>query len=165
MVDSYVYTCEVDGIVRYVGKGRGNRVNSHMTALSTGYWCRTNRFYSNLDRAVREGCTVTFQKIVEDLTGDEAVSTELEVIKNYPRDQLWNTKFDGHPRITDEKYRSRLSAAQFDNWDDGRRVRMSATMRDKWTDPDYRRRRAEAFSRPEVKERQSLAMRARYSNG
>lgn len=96
----YVYTISVDEIVRYIGKGKGLRLYSHMKEvrhrLNREFKLRSigSRFQQNLTRAVLSGAKVVEQVLVEDLTEKEAYKLEYEKLREYvyagKRDQLWN---------------------------------------------------------------------------
>jgi hypothetical protein len=96
----YVYTISVDGVVRYIGKGKGLRLYSHMKEVR----CRMNRHFKlqnigsrlqqNLTRAVLSGAKVVEQVLVDNLTEKAAYKLEHEKLRTYvfagKRDQLWN---------------------------------------------------------------------------
>ena len=96
----YVYTISVDGVLRYIGKGKGPRLYSHMREvryrLNRFFKLRNigSRFQQNLTRAVLSGAKVVEQILVDDLTEKEAYKLEYEKLREYvyagKRDQLWN---------------------------------------------------------------------------
>jgi hypothetical protein len=98
--DYYVYTIGVSDVVRYIGKGKGLRLYSHMKEVRN----RLNRDYKlgnigsrlqrNLTEAVISGAMVVEQIIVDNLTEKEAYKLEYEQLREYvlagKREQLWN---------------------------------------------------------------------------
>lgn len=76
---AYVYTIIVDGTVRYIGKGTGLRLRTHViNAKCTAARCgrRTAHLHPRLHRklveAIRAGATVVERVIVSGLSDDEA---------------------------------------------------------------------------------------------
>jgi hypothetical protein len=96
----YVYTISVDDIVRYIGKGKGLRLYSHMKEvghrLNRNFKLRSigSRFQQNLTRAVISGAKVVEQVLVDGLTEKAAYKLEYEKLREYvyagKHDQLWN---------------------------------------------------------------------------
>jgi hypothetical protein len=96
----YVYTISVGGVVRYIGKGRGLRLYSHMKEvrhrLNRNFKLRSigSRFQQNLTRVVISGAKVVEQVLVDELTEKAAYKLEYEKLREYvyagKRDQLWN---------------------------------------------------------------------------
>jgi hypothetical protein len=96
----YVYTISVDDVVRYIGKGKGLRLYSHMKEvrhrLNRNFKLRRigSRFQQNLTRAVISGAKLVEQVLVDNLTEKAAYKLEYEKLRAYvfagKRDQLWN---------------------------------------------------------------------------
>ena len=96
----YVYTISVDDVARYIGKGKGLRLYSHMKEvrhrLNRNFKLRSigSRFQQNLTRAVISGAKVVEQVLVDELTEKAAYKLEYERLREYvcagKRDQLWN---------------------------------------------------------------------------
>jgi len=96
----YVYSIRVDGIVRYIGKGKGLRMYSHMKEVRD----RLNRdfklknigsfFQRKLTEAVMQGAEIVEELLVEGLTDKDAYQVEHDKLKEFvfdgKRDQLWN---------------------------------------------------------------------------
>jgi hypothetical protein len=96
----YVYIISVDDVVRYIGKGKGLRLYSHMKEVR----CRMNRGFKlqnigsrlqqNLTEAVLSGANVIEQVLVDNLTETAAYELEYDKLREYvlagKRDQLWN---------------------------------------------------------------------------
>ena len=98
---AYVYAILVDGIVRYIGKGRNGRLYAHLieakrTAARSGAKTASlhPRWRRNLVQAVRAGSEITESVIGCGLTDEEAYRLESKIIADFHRfqtDQLWNT--------------------------------------------------------------------------
>ena len=98
---SYVYEIRIDGVVRYIGKGRNGRIYSHLIdAKRTA--SRSDLKISNLSphfrkmlvSAVRRGLNITEKIISSKLTDAEAYKMEWQMIWDYHKrhaGQLWNT--------------------------------------------------------------------------
>jgi hypothetical protein len=107
----YVYEIRVDGVVRYIGKGRNGRIYSHLidakrTASRPGVKIRnlSPHFRKMLVSAVRRGLIIAENMVAPNLTDGEAYKVEQEMIGNYHKQyagQLWNTIDE---RFMDPKY-------------------------------------------------------------
>jgi hypothetical protein len=97
----YVYEIRVDGVVRYIGKGRSGRIYSHLidakrTASRSGVKIRNlfPHFRKMLVSAVRRGSKIAEKIVASNLTDGEAYRMEWQMIWNYHKHhagQLWNT--------------------------------------------------------------------------
>ena len=97
----YVYEIRVDGVVRYIGKGRNGRIYSHLidakrTASRSDV--RTlnisPHFRKMLVMAFRRGSSITEKIVAANLTDSEAYTIERKIIGTYHKHragQLWNT--------------------------------------------------------------------------
>ena len=97
---AYVYQVVVDGVVRYVGKGRDGRVYSHLIAARRVAGRSRDSIQSfpflrqKLVEAVRHGALIEETILVCNLADDEAYRTEQQTIGTYHKQhpgQLWNT--------------------------------------------------------------------------
>ena len=98
---AYVYAVLVDGVVRYVGKGRNRRMYSHLIeATRSAARCAPNtsglspRVHRKLVEAVRARSRVTESVIVSGLTDKAAYRLERWIISEFHKHragQLWNT--------------------------------------------------------------------------
>jgi hypothetical protein len=98
-VGYYVYTISVAGVVRYIGKGKGQRLYSHMkevrSRLKRDFRLRSiGRMQRNLTKALLSGAQVIEQVLIDGLTEKEAYKLEYDKLREYvfagKRDQLWN---------------------------------------------------------------------------
>ena len=107
----YVYEIRIDGVVRYIGKGRNGRIYSHLidakrTASRPDVKIRnlSPHFRKMLVSAVRRGLIIAENMVASNLTDGEAYKIEQEMIGNYHKQyagQLWNTIDE---RFMDPKY-------------------------------------------------------------
>jgi hypothetical protein len=99
-VGYYVYTISVAGVIRYIGKGKGQRLYSHMKEVRSRLK-RDFRIQSigsilqrNLTKAFLSGAKVIEQILIDDLTETAAYKLEYDKLRDYvfacKRDQLWN---------------------------------------------------------------------------
>jgi hypothetical protein len=96
----YIYSITVDDIVRYIGKGKGLRLYSHMKEvrcrITRGFNLQNTapRFQQNPTKAVLAGAKVTEEVLVDSLTEPQAYKLEYDKLRDYvfagKRDQLWN---------------------------------------------------------------------------
>ena len=99
-VGYYVYTISVAGVVRYIGKGKGLRLYSHMkevrSRLKRDFRLQSigSRLQRNLTKAFLSGAKVIEQILIDDLTETAAYKLEHDKLRDYvfagKRDQLWN---------------------------------------------------------------------------
>ena len=98
-VGYYVYTISVAGVVRYIGKGKGPRLYSHMkevrSRLKRDFRLRNiGTMQRNLTKAFLSGAQVIEQVLIDGLTEKEAYKLEYDKLREYvfagKRDQLWN---------------------------------------------------------------------------
>lgn len=127
LVGAYVYAIYVDGIVRYIGKGRRYRMIDHMRFAreiirrrAAGEKVRANRVYNKLAKAIVTGAEIKPLVIVCGLSDADAFERERLEIAAAPAGQLWNLK-------------------------EGGAAGDPALMRALWADPDHRRRFSEAI--------------------
>ena len=96
----YVYTISVADVVRYIGKGKGVRLYSHIkevrSRLNRDYKVENigSRLQQNLTKAVISGAKVMEEVLMDDLTEPAAYKLEYDKLREYvlagKRDQLWN---------------------------------------------------------------------------
>jgi hypothetical protein len=108
---SYIYAIVVDGIVRYIGKGRNGRMYTHLIeANRTSARCPANtahlspRMHRKLVEAVRAGSQITETVITSGLSDRATYQLESRIIGEFHKlrpGQLWNTIDE---RFLDPKY-------------------------------------------------------------
>lgn len=91
MAAAYVYAITVDGVVRYVGKGRRYRLREHTriarflnSGREAGKRIRTNRFYNRLAAAIRSGADIGEIVFADGLSDEDAFQLEKERIASFP---------------------------------------------------------------------------------
>src|SRR4051812_49010065 len=98
-VGYYVYTITVADVVRYIGKGKGQRLYAHMkevrSRLKRDFRLRNiGTMQRNLTKAFLSGVQVIEQVLIDNLTEKEAYKHEYDKLREYvfagKRDQLWN---------------------------------------------------------------------------
>ena len=97
---AYVYAILIDGMVRYIGKGRNGRMYSHLidakrSAIRCGRSTKhlTPRLHRRLVEAVRSSADIKEKIIVAGLTDRQAYRLENRLIAEFHKlwtDQLWN---------------------------------------------------------------------------
>lgn len=101
LIGAYVYALTVDGVDRYIGKGRKYRVVDHLSrikAYATGsphYGGRHIPAYIPLGAALSQGAVIDYRIILNSLSDDEAWLAERLLIQTYPDGQLWNAVAGG----------------------------------------------------------------------
>lgn len=158
MPKAYVYQIEVDGIVRYVGKGTGDRVQRHIGKAKRinvmregGAKVRTTPFHNKLAKALREERLITSTIVASDMADDAAFAMEIELIAQFPVEQLWNlrsggegfTSADMHRLWSDPEFRNKVSAAiRTGQQTTVCKALMSTASKKRWEDAAYRKRRS-----------------------
>jgi len=117
-IGSYVYAIVVDGVVRYIGKGRNGRMYTHLIeAKRTSARCPADtahlgpRMHRKLVETVRAGSQIIETVITSGLTDRAAYRLESRMIGEFHKfraGQLWNTIDE---RFLDPRYLP-------DEWDD-----------------------------------------------
>lgn len=109
MSTPYVYELYVDGVLRYIGKGRGQRRDFHAWYAnhinyqrSIGKKVLTTKFYNRLAKAIREGAQVSTRIIRYYSTDEAAFAGEIYYIAKATG--LWN-KYGGGQGVTSEEAR------------------------------------------------------------
>jgi len=144
----YLYEILVGGIVRYIGKGCGERAKEHertarriIELRKAGKSVKTSRFYNRLAKAISAGSSIkiAIRGIwdVETVAKDE----ERKAIASAPRNQLWNTLPGGEG--FDSAFIKKL-------WNDpAYRDKMTLSSRTRWTNPEYRAAMTAVMNSPE----------------
>ena len=112
----YVYAIYIDGVVRYIGKGSGDRLRYHVIeahrinrrrARGANTDATSTKFYRLLAEAIREGAVVTEEITHPGLTNGEAYRIEKQLIEQmYAQnpDHLWNSVDERFFGITSADY-------------------------------------------------------------
>src|SRR5262245_53480758 len=102
LVGAYVYAIKVDGVVRYIGKGRRYRLIEHRRIArelnrrrAAGEKIKARRVHNKLAKAIRNGSVIEHDVIAFNLSDDVAYDRERSEIANAPAGQLWNVKAGG----------------------------------------------------------------------
>jgi hypothetical protein len=100
MNQPYVYAILVDGVIRYIGKGRKKRFSDHLKVAisinekrSGGKKVRALHFHNKLAKALLEGANVTHQVLEYFSTDEEAFAEEICQISSL--EGLWNVADGG----------------------------------------------------------------------
>jgi hypothetical protein len=109
---AYVYQIVVDGVVRYIGKGSGERADVHfrharrlLRLRAAGAVIKETTFYNRLAAAIERGATIEARIIAVGLADEAAFEAEKGHIAECPKGQLWNIKGGGDGFSSDECYR------------------------------------------------------------
>lgn len=158
---AYVYAIIVDGVVRYVGKGRGSRSLSHVRTVERLAKRKTDRAPSGVQRrlygrlldAFECGAKLDTAIIADGMSDDAAYQREITEIASAPAGQLWNileggigiTSAGAKSRWDDPEYRERRAAAVKEMWNNNPRLReeRGAAARKALAAPDVRKRISE----------------------
>jgi hypothetical protein len=163
---AYVYAVRVDGIIRYIGKGRGGRADSHKLAArrlneqrSRGKVVRASKFENKLAAALRRGAFIEAAVLESGLSDSEAFEREVALIAEW-RASLWNVLPGGVGGDPDffRKF-----------WADPKnREKQAELQRRQFEDPAYRAKMLEAgraaSQSPDGRSRQSRLMKERFAD-
>jgi hypothetical protein len=165
----YVYVITVDGVLRYIGKGTGRRIDVHLweakrvnARREAGEKVRARKLYNRLAKALRLGADIQVAKIAEGLTHLESIERERAEIAAIPDGVLWNSTAGGEgmdtttakalwrdpeiraARLAHQRsggYRDRARQKTIAQFSDPEaRRRSSENSRKLWEDPDFRQR-------------------------
>ncbi len=139
---AYVYGIVVNGITRYIGKGRGRRAWNHVKYVRAllrqpAKLNKSSKFYRKLAEATQEGCVVEIKIFKVGLSDAGAFAFERHLINRHHR--LWNTRPE--QRHDPEWRRKHLAAVSSPE----NRMKIGAASRAQWADPIVRRRRMAAL--------------------
>lgn len=163
MRKSYVYELLVDDVVRYIGMGRGNRINVHVAVakrinrkLQLGQTVSALQVHHLLADALSKGAKVEQRFLMQGLTNEEARQAEVGLIAQAPTEQLWNVHPGGGGASSE-----RMAELWADpEW----RENQTRLLKKTWQDPEYRREMALVRSDPELRGRISDSVRERFSD-
>lgn len=81
--DYYVYMYTIDNNPIYIGYGRGNRIIQHLWKSKRSG--RKTYFYNKIEKELKAGTNILYNKVSESLTRDDAIKEEIDLIKKYGR--------------------------------------------------------------------------------
>jgi hypothetical protein len=155
-IGAYVYALTVDGVVRYIGKGRRYRALEHFRFAreinrrrASGEKLRALPVHNKLAKALRQGLALGYQVLENGLTDEAAYRREAEEIAKAPAGQLWNLHHGGEGMDgemirqfwRDPAFRERTVEAQRrSKADPDYRDRARQATREQWADPEFRER-------------------------
>jgi hypothetical protein len=189
---AYVYAIVVDGAVRYIGKGQGDRVSQHVRKAKrlnrrrlNGEKVHSSILYNRLAKRLREGAIIATAILESGLSECQGLEREKTVISSFPKEQLWNRN-EGGPGPTSETAKTiwqdpkvrtnRLaacrrrdnSAAIEANKNPEKIARQIATIRQTWKNPEANQRKIEAMTKtwksPEYRDKISAARKAKWAD-
>lgn len=147
----YVYGIYVDGIVRYIGKGTGQRYKIHLQYAKAylkkkqkGEILRLSKFYVNLINAIEQNSILDCKVMISNLSSEEAFAKEKELIENNIK-FIWNVLpggegFDISKVIDKENFYRNLKIGIKKSWENpGRHNRHSEICKDRWRDEAARK--------------------------
>jgi hypothetical protein len=173
----YVYMFSVAGTVRYVGSGKGKRMQSHLREIKKRTKLREtrkavppHRWYDNLVAAILTGAEITYWKVRDGLNGDEARRCEFAAIATFQAEQLWNSVLSHHPFVTHEeateRHRVATAIANRETVNDPRwKASHTSAMRAVVQDPEWKSNHKSAMQAivqgPEWRAKQEAGIEAR----
>jgi hypothetical protein len=163
MIESYVYELTVGGIVRYIGMGKGHRINAHTgiakrinRKISRGENVSAQRIHLMLADAIRRGLAISSRFVAVGLPNEIARALETHLISQAPKGQLWNVH-PGGGGATSER--------MIELWADPLwRNKQTNALRAKWHDPEYRQNMLEIRSDQLIRDRISKFVKDRFSD-
>jgi hypothetical protein len=157
----YVYAISVSDVVRYVGKGCGDRIREHFRTVrrldrdrASGRSVRTSKFYNRLAKALGEGRPVRVDLLASGLDEPTALAVEVEEIAR--RGALWNV-YPGGVGFSSAYMKERWRDADY-------RAKRSEQSKANWRDPAYRANQNERRRSPEHAQAASKALRDALSD-
>lgn len=155
-VGAYVYAITVNGVVRYIGKGRRYRAIEHFRFARSinkrrakGEKVKAYPFHNKLAKAMRSGADVSYEIIVKGLDDAAAYQREVEEMAKIPSGQLWNLKEGGTGGDADMMrrfwsdlvYRAKFLAAQkLGQSNPEFREKQRENAQAQWADTEFRER-------------------------
>jgi hypothetical protein len=176
MKKAYVYAIIVDGVIRYFGKGSGNRKLAHMRMVrsiarrrAAGETVRTSHFYNRLTKAWLEGAEIAEIILVEGLTNEEAYAREIAEIAAAPQGQLWNTwpggEGGGKGHSLSLEHRQKIAESNRKTWSDPEVLaKQSEQKKIHWLRPEYQAQLVGRKWTPEMKQELSDTRKAQWAD-
>jgi hypothetical protein len=174
-VKAYVYAILVDGIVRYIGKGSGDRMRYHLKIVrsivrrrAAGEAVSTTKFYNRLAKSWRAGADIQMHVIADGLTDQEAF--DREVVEIASANGLWNEAPGGHgfsaEQWADPAFQAKMRKREESKRTPEYRACRSEIANNQWANKnvmtalvwnDVRRAKVEALKRARLEERRKHA--------
>ena len=177
MTGAYVYAVIVDGVRRYIGKGRGRRSLMHMKEVrsitrrrAAGEIVRTTIFYNRLAKAWRSGSQIEIEIIVDGLSDREAFDREIVEIAQVPKEQLWNMLPGGRGGAVighqiAEETRTKLAISNKAAWSNPELLKNQSEQKKlHWLRPEYRNQIESKIVREDAKRAISEKAKARWAD-
>lgn len=156
---AYVYAILVDGVVRYIGKGTGQRMITHVRFAkqlnkrrSAGHVIKVSKFYNKLAKALLVQSKIEYNVIAKGISHSEAFDIEaIEIAKAAP-EQLWNVLpggfgFDLDNLLDVEEFYRRLHQGIEDSWQKpDRRIKHVKGALKRWESEEARTNHSEILS-------------------
>jgi len=173
---AYVYAILVDGIVRYYGKGSGNRSRAHMRIVrsiarrrAAGEHVRTSHFYNRLTKAWLDGAEIEEVIVADGLSHEDAYAREIAEIAAAPQGQLWNLWAGGEGSskgyAKSPEQNQKIAESNRMTWADQKLVsEQSNRMKVHWLRPEYRAQHVGRKWTPEMKRALSEKRKAQWAD-
>lgn len=173
---AYVYAVIVDDVIRYIGKGSGNRVRAHLRIVrniarrrAAGERVRASHFYNRLTKAWIGGIEIREIIIADGLTHEAAYAREVAEIAAMPAGQLWNYWAGGEGSscgyLKPPEQREKIAVSNQQTWRDPRLLaEHSSRMKRHWQRPEYRARHTGRTWTPEMKRALSEQRKAQWAD-
>lgn len=144
---AYVYIILVDGVLRYVGKGTGDRIRHHLKLCRSiarrrakGQKVVTTKFYNRLTKALNAGASIECEIVADRLTDQAAFELEIAMINGHGG--LWNKAPGGQgfssEQWRDKKFRKKMAQREQLKRTPEYRKRRSQINQELWDDPAMR---------------------------
>lgn len=164
MLESYVYEIVVADVVRYIGMGKGQRTNVHISIAKniirrreSGRSTSGLRVHFELADAIQAGAEIAFHFVAVGLQNEAARMLEKQLIAAAPRDQIWNVHAGGG---------GASSERMVELWSDPDwRAKQAILVRSStWDDPTYRQQMNALRSSPEFRNRVRRSVVERFAD-
>ncbi|GJQ43921.1 MAG: hypothetical protein JETCAE03_34190 [Ignavibacteriaceae bacterium] len=123
------YTYELidprDNKVFYVGKGTNKRMYSHYASVKNGNIMRNENFSQKLKELVDNNLKPIYKKVIETNIEQEAFDKEIELIKQYGKNNLCNLTDGGEGGFCDIKHQKLCSLGRSKAWKNKKKKKIS----------------------------------------